>query len=1244
MLTLKQFTGSLVTPTDDALFYDFLLSGQCGIFEGCEVTHLGANQLRVSSGRGVILGRIFTVEEETIQAAVSPGGEVDGRLLIRVDMSNEEKPIEFVTQAETPLPELTQEDINRDGSVYELPLAVYKVTELLISGLERAAEPVQTPIDDSVRQAVQELQAGKFNAAAQRSGTTVAITGPAEAQTITFPAPADWTAGDSYTYNGQPLTLTDLNREPVEDAWKAGSPVTFYLSGGSAFFKAGGMGKLPSDLAPLCPSFKVERNGGKIKVSADKIQLNPYTNMVQGGVWAWGKTRPVKPTGTNLKQWTRADLLTTGKPYDGLYLGDVTPSDAVKKAVLWLPENQDGRIRLIPFLVLSTDYLGGVYVMREYLWQLTQWNTSLSKIPYSQAYIKTLLESTYLSSVLDASVASQVMEVDLPISQNTSNPADVTTVKAKAFPPSITEIGQADVNASVEGTAMQYFNSPTRRTLKSEDGKITQYWTRTPATNTSGNVYYINPGGSPATFQMTDASIGAPVAMVLPKDMKIQQRPDGSYTIWDENGLQTLADVEPSGEVSAVYANITEGGKIVPTIFLNKEYSGTEGALLLRNDIYTNAAMSSATYQNSGADNTCTTWATTVVDEPYRAKMLDVEVKYYDVTKASVQTVPSKRKAFILGSQGLNVPGADTWPKYETTSPYFASDNRRKAPSGNVYWNRDKYSGNDAFSAYYYVSSTGSAGYENGANSRGIRPACVLRLDTAVRALADGTFDIVPADPGLSAQGVSTMAAAGTPVQLKDIPVSDESIKTVLKLIDNGEEKDFLYLVADYNSSGRGLLLRDEVLDEFMAYNTTAYESSNVFNKCLEWADGLDSVVRKFLEPVDLQYRFIAYNGAGSTQIKDTRAVAFVLGALEYNDALSGWPGKHIPYFSGNARRIATDSSGSPKDYWTKDCQSTYNGVATTGYIRTDGIYSAGIYNSPNVYIRPAITLPPEAWFIDNVDGTYTFVGDEPTPDLSIEIDWPEGDPLVARQWVYNDKGQYQTMLLGGVASTEDVPEPDPVFGNNTPEQIKEAIRQGVYKDLWSIGDETTIFAGDAEYTFQIAGFDHDQVTDGGKTAPITLIMTQLMNNYRVMNTGETNVGSFVGSEMFQYLNETVLESMPADWRSIIAPVDKKTSAGGSSTVIQTDSMKAFLLSEEEVFGTAKNSVAGQGSQYAIFATSTDRVKRMANGSGVPSFWWLRSPRAGNNIAFCAVNSSGAINAATSNYGACGVCFGLCIG
>ncbi len=52
-INLKQYTGSTITPTDDALLYDFIMSEQSGIFEGCEVTHLGANQLQISDGRGL---------------------------------------------------------------------------------------------------------------------------------------------------------------------------------------------------------------------------------------------------------------------------------------------------------------------------------------------------------------------------------------------------------------------------------------------------------------------------------------------------------------------------------------------------------------------------------------------------------------------------------------------------------------------------------------------------------------------------------------------------------------------------------------------------------------------------------------------------------------------------------------------------------------------------------------------------------------------------------------------------------------------------------------------------------------------------------------------------------------------------------------------------------------------------------------------------------------------------------------
>lgn len=137
-IALKQAPGSLVTPVDDARMYELMSGGQVGIVEGCTVTSLGGNQLKVSAGWGLCLGRQFVVEEETINADVSTSGDVNGRLLIHIDVSND-TPISFVTQAAATLPELTQEDINGSGTIYEIPLATYTVGEISISNLVSVA-------------------------------------------------------------------------------------------------------------------------------------------------------------------------------------------------------------------------------------------------------------------------------------------------------------------------------------------------------------------------------------------------------------------------------------------------------------------------------------------------------------------------------------------------------------------------------------------------------------------------------------------------------------------------------------------------------------------------------------------------------------------------------------------------------------------------------------------------------------------------------------------------------------------------------------------------------------------------------------------------------------------------------------------------------------------------------------------------------------------------------------------------
>lgn len=139
MITLKQFTGQTITPTDDAALYDFFSSKQSGIIDGCQVTSLGDNRLQVSAGRGIIRGRSFVVEQEEIRAQLGTAENQKGRLSIKIDLGNTGTPISFVTAAGETLDNPIQQDINHGGSVFELPLAEYTVGATQITNLKNVA-------------------------------------------------------------------------------------------------------------------------------------------------------------------------------------------------------------------------------------------------------------------------------------------------------------------------------------------------------------------------------------------------------------------------------------------------------------------------------------------------------------------------------------------------------------------------------------------------------------------------------------------------------------------------------------------------------------------------------------------------------------------------------------------------------------------------------------------------------------------------------------------------------------------------------------------------------------------------------------------------------------------------------------------------------------------------------------------------------------------------------------------------
>lgn len=200
----------------------------------------------------------------------------------------------------------------------------------------------------------------------------------------------------------------------------------------------------------------------------------------------------------------------------------------------------------------------------------------------------------------------------------------------------------------------------------------------------------------------------------------------------------------------------------------------------------------------------------------------------------------------------------------------------------------------------------------------------------------------------------------------------------------------------------------------------------------------------------------------------------------------------------------------------------------------------------------------------------------------------------------------------------------------------------------FSVGDEKTISLTTGEQvTLVILGFDHDDLTSGGKAGMSIGMKNLLATKYR-MNATATNEGGWDESEMRTSTMATLLSQLPSDLQGVIKQVNKKATAGGASTSITTSADKLWLLAEVEVDGTTSAGYAGEGEQYEYWKTvkdgtvAADRIKYLSNGSGSANIWWLRSPYVSISAYFRSFHSSGYVSYDVAN-GARGVSFGFCV-
>lgn len=223
-----------------------------------------------------------------------------------------------------------------------------------------------------------------------------------------------------------------------------------------------------------------------------------------------------------------------------------------------------------------------------------------------------------------------------------------------------------------------------------------------------------------------------------------------------------------------------------------------------------------------------------------------------------------------------------------------------------------------------------------------------------------------------------------------------------------------------------------------------------------------------------------------------------------------------------------------------------------------------------------------------------------------------------------------------------------PTFADSDWATIAELSENGQAQSVFYVGDEKTIeLTTGEEITLVILGFNHDDLTSGGK-AGITIGMKNLLATHYMMNSSYTNVGGWDESKMRTETMQTLLAQLPSDLQAVIKSVNKKATAGNKSTTIKTSSDKLWLFSEVEIDGTTESGYASEGKQYEYWKTvkdgtvAADRRKRLSNGGGRAWGWWLRSPYLMLNNGFWSIGEGGSVTSSAA-INSEGVSFCFCV-
>ena len=212
--------------------------------------------------------------------------------------------------------------------------------------------------------------------------------------------------------------------------------------------------------------------------------------------------------------------------------------------------------------------------------------------------------------------------------------------------------------------------------------------------------------------------------------------------------------------------------------------------------------------------------------------------------------------------------------------------------------------------------------------------------------------------------------------------------------------------------------------------------------------------------------------------------------------------------------------------------------------------------------------------------------------------------------------------------------------------EIDQIGQSGIASDVFSVGDTKSFSIKNETFDAQIAGFQIDDMQDGGKAA-ITFGLVQLLNDDYYMCDSECgNKHGFTGTQMYYHLESDVFQYIPDDLQAVLKTVKKSVAdTSGSTPKLEIEETEFFCFSATELAGTSAPTqyVLTEGTQYPLFTNKSSRIKSTQDGRHIGVSWWTRSPNITNKIGYARVGPSGDVLADANSDDQLYVCLGFCV-